>query len=80
MNNYMYLIVFVQNIESLTANSIFRRLVWWRHSISVKRCLHYRVTIVQKHLAIGRGVKILDQKTEGGGVSTNPSASLRVKL
>ena len=36
---------------------------------------------MQKHLAIGRGVKILDQKTERGG-STNPpppSASLRVK-
>ena len=33
---------------------------------------------MQKHLAIGCGMKNLDQKTEGGG-STNPPASLRVK-
>ena len=33
---------------------------------------------MQKHLAIGRGVKILDQKNRGGGGSTNPFASLRV--
>ena len=67
MNNYKYLIIFVQKIESLTANSIFYQLVWWRHSISVKRCLHYRGTVVQKHLQIGRGVEILDQKNRGGG-------------
>ena len=34
---------------------------------------------MQKHLAIGQGIKILDQKTRGGGSSTNPPASLRVK-
>ena len=35
---------------------------------------------MQKHLAIGRGVKILDQKTEEGEVQRNPPpASLRVK-
>ena len=34
---------------------------------------------MQKHLAIGCGMKNLDQKTEGGGGSTNPPASLRVK-
>ena len=28
MNNYKYLIIFVQKIESLTANSIFHQLVW----------------------------------------------------
>ena len=34
---------------------------------------------MQKQLAIGRGVKILDQKKrEGGGVQRTPSASLRV--
>ena len=82
MNNYKYLIIFVQKIESLTANSIFHQLVWWchqwwHHSISVKRCLHYRGTVVQKHLAIGRGVKILDQKN-WGGVQRTPPASLRV--
>ena len=60
MNNYKYLIIFVQKIESLTANSIFRQLVRLRHSNSVKICLQYRGTAVQKHLAIGRGVKILD--------------------
>ena len=59
MNNYKYLIIFVQKIESLTANSIFHQLVWF-HSITVKVCLHYRGTVVQKHLAIYRGVKILD--------------------
>ena len=83
MNNYKYLIIFVQKIESLTANSIFHQLVWWRHQwwrhpISVKRCLHYRGTVGQKHLAIGRGVKILDQKYRGGGVNEHPPASLRV--
>ena len=35
---------------------------------------------MQKHLAISRGVKILDQKNRGGGGSTNPPASLRVKI
>ena len=35
---------------------------------------------MQKRLAIGRGVKILDQKNRGGG-STNPHpAILRVKI
>ena len=29
MNNYKYLIIFVQKIESLTANSIFHQLVWY---------------------------------------------------
>ena len=33
---------------------------------------------MQKHLAIGRGVKILDQKNRGG-VQRTPPASLRVK-
>ena len=34
---------------------------------------------MQKYLAIGRGVKILDQKNRGGGVNeTSPPASLRV--
>ena len=35
---------------------------------------------MQKRLAIGRGIKILDQKTEGGGGSTSPPASLRVNF
>ena len=85
MNNYKYLIFFVQKTKSLTANSIFHQLVWWRHQcwrhpISVKRCLHYRGTVVQKRLAIGRGEKILDQKNRGW-VQRNPlpPASLRVK-
>ena len=37
---------------------------------------------MQKHLAIGRGVKILDQKNRGGGGFNEPPlspASLRVK-
>ena len=35
---------------------------------------------MQKHLAIDRGVKILDQiKSGGGGSTTPPPASLRVK-
>ena len=35
---------------------------------------------MQKHLAIGRGMKILDQKNrEGGGFNEPPPASLRVK-
>ena len=33
---------------------------------------------MQKHLAIGQGIKILDQKNRGG-CSTNPPASLRLK-
>ena len=34
---------------------------------------------MQKHLAIGRGVKVLDyKKTEGGGVNEPPPAILRV--
>ena len=34
---------------------------------------------MQKRLAIGQGVKILDQKSEGGGVQRPPPpASLRV--
>ena len=33
---------------------------------------------MQKHLPFGRGVKILDQKTEGG-FNEPPPASLRVK-
>ena len=33
---------------------------------------------MQKHFAIGRGVKILDQKNRGGGVNEPPPASLRV--
>ena len=66
----LILVIFIQKIESLTANSIFNQLVWWRHqcwrhSISVKRCLHYRGTVVQKRLTIGRGVKILYQKKPG---------------
>ena len=83
MNNYKYLIVFIKKIESMTANSIFCLLVWWRHQywrhpIKLKRCLHYRGTIVQKRLAIGWGVKILDQKNRGDS-TTPPPASLRVK-
>ena len=37
---------------------------------------------MQKHLAIGRGVKILDQKNRGGGGFNEPlpPASLRVKM
>ena len=36
---------------------------------------------MQKRLAIGRGVKNLSQKTEGGGGgSASPPASLKVKL
>ena len=34
---------------------------------------------MQKHLAIGRGVKILDRKNRGGVQRTPPPASLRVK-
>ena len=34
---------------------------------------------MQKHLAIGRDVKILDQKTEGGGSTNPPLLVLRVK-
>ena len=35
-------------------------------SLSVKRCVHYRVTVVQKRLAIGQIVKKLRLKqTEG---------------
>ena len=48
------------------------------HPISVKRCLHYRETVVQKHLAIGRGVKILDQKNRGRLNEPPPPAGLRV--
>ena len=33
---------------------------------------------MQKRLAIGPGVKILDKKTEGGGCQRTPPASLRV--
>ena len=84
MNNYKYLIIFVQKIESFTPNSIFRQLAWWRHqwwrrSISVRRCLHYREMSVQKDLAIGPGVKILDYKNrEGGpGGSTNPPCQFK---
>ena len=33
---------------------------------------------MQKHLTIGRGIKILDRKNREGD-STNPPASLRVK-
>ena len=32
--------------------------------ISVKRCLHYRGTVVQKRLAIGQGVKILELRVK----------------
>ena len=35
---------------------------------------------MQKHLVIGRGVKNLVQKTEGGGVQRAPPASLKVKM
>ena len=71
MNNYKYLIFFFQKIESLTANSNFHQLVWWRHrclrhSTSVKTCLHYRENAVQNRFAIGRGVKILDPQNRGG--------------
>ena len=34
---------------------------------------------MQKHLAIGRGVKILEQKSEGG-FNEHPPASLRVNV
>ena len=34
---------------------------------------------MQKHLAIGRGVKILEQKNRGGGGSTNPPCQFKVK-
>ena len=34
---------------------------------------------MQKHLVIGQGVKILDQKNRGG-VQRTPPASLRVEL
>ena len=35
---------------------------------------------MQKHLAIGRGVKILDLKNRGEGSTTPPPASLRVNI
>ena len=35
---------------------------------------------MQKCLAFGRGIKILDKKAEGVGGSTNPPASLRVNV
>ena len=35
---------------------------------------------MQKHLAIGRRVKILDQKNQGGVQQPPPPASLRVKI
>ena len=71
MKNWVF-IIFLQKLESLTANSICHQLVWrhhqcWRHLISVKRTSHYQGTVVQKRLAIGQEVKTLDQKSRGGG-------------
>ena len=40
--------------------------------LNFKRCLHYRGTVVQKHLTIGRGVKILDQKNREAGFNEPP--------
>ena len=66
MHNYGLLIIFIQNLESLTTNSIFHNILWWsdqywRHLISVKRGVHYWETTVQKCFTIGRKVKILSQ-------------------
>ena len=62
MNNYKYLIIFVNH---------------FCHLISAKRCLHYRGTVVQKHLAIGQGVKILGQKNRGGVQRTPPPCQFK---
>ena len=36
---------------------------------------------MQKRMVVGRGVKVLDQKNEGGGSTLNPPpASLRVNI
>ena len=55
MNNYKYLIIFVQIIESLTANSIFHQLVWWRHQLVSKD-----IFIIEEQLR-----KIIWQLVEG---------------
>ena len=43
-------------------NSIFPQIQCCRHLISVKRCVCYRGTFVQKHLAYGKVEKDLDQR------------------
>ena len=64
MNKYQFLIIFIQTIESLTANFIFRHFYDDVISadvtlISVKGIVQCRGIVVQKRFAIGQEIKIL---------------------
>ena len=70
MKNYEILNIFNQKIKNLTGNYIFHNFYDDVISVDVRRCVRFRVTIVQKRFAIGQEVKILGQKKLRGACRT----------
>ena len=76
MNSYECLIIFMQKIESMTANYYFHKFYDVINAdvayLVSKECVYNRGTVLQKHFTTSQVENIFGQKIEGGGSPTPP--------